>query len=539
MLRWKAFNNHLQLITSRDSRYQNIVIARDGEQYNIFTDGQFIGSYPDEYQSALKAHLFMCQHPAPRQVLIIGGGLTGLIRNALQHNVKTIDYVELDAEIVKLLLPVLSSNDRKILEDPRVHIIYEDGRKFVKNSSNKYDLILVNTPEPSTAALNRFYTREFLQEVKRILADDGLMVTGIASSSTYLGDMISPYAGSLYKSMQQVFPFILVLPQEDKCYFIAAQQNNLFTTDADVLGKRYQDRKIYSPAFNAELFPVLVQKERIKFVTEALRSNKDVPINTDFKPITYFYNLQLWETVTAGKGGLIILKHLKNNAVVWFIVLLVIFCFIRIAWMFGKKGKEMVLFNSLWAIGTTGCAGMALEIVLIFTFQNLYGYVYQMIGVIVGSFMLGLTLGGYWINQTIKNRNWQGIRLLVVFEIILCIYSITLPFLVQVVNVSGTVFIAQEFRAIVPYLYMLLVFAAGFITGLEFPLVSHTLIGNGYESTAVAGWVDSIDHLGACAGSLFTGTILMPLVGVYQTCFIVGLLKVSSCIFLLLSPARK
>jgi len=150
-----------------------------------------------------------------------------------------------------------------------------------------------------------------------------------------------------------------------------------------------------------------------------------------------------------------------------------------------------------------------------------------------------LTLGGYWINQRIINRNWQGARLLVVFEIILCIYSIILPFLIHALDVAGAVIIKQQFSMMVPYLYMLLVFAAGFITGLEFPLVSHTLIGNGYESTAVAGWVDSIDHLGACAGSLFTGTILMPLVGVYETCFIVGLLKVSSCIFLLFTPARK
>ena len=539
LLRWKTFNNELQLVASRDSRYQNIAIARDGGQYNIFTDGQFIGSYPDEYQSALKAHLFMCEHPAPGRVLIIGGGLTGVIRNVLQHNVKAIDYIELDAEIVRLLLPVLSSNDRRILEDSRVHIIYEDGRKFVKNSSNKYDLIMVNTPEPSTAALNRFYTREFLQEVKRILADDGIMVIGITSSSTYLGDIISPYAGSLYKSLQQVFPFILVMPQEDKCYFFTALHQNLFTADAAVLGKRYQERKIYSPSFSAELFQVLVQKERIKFVTDTLSRKMDVPINTDFKPITYFYNLQLWETVTAGKGGLIIFKHLKRNAVTWFVFFLGIFCFIRLVWMLKKKSKGMVLFNSLWAIGTTGCAGMALEIVLIFTFQNLYGYIYQMIGVIAGSFMLGLTLGGYWINQKIKQKNWQGKKLLVMFEIILCIYSIILPILVQVLNVPGDIFIEQKFTAIVPYLYMLLVFGAGFITGLEFPLVSHTLIGSGYNSSAVAGWVDSIDHLGACAGSLFTGTILMPLVGVYQTCFIVGLLKLSSCIFLLFTPARK
>jgi spermidine synthase len=480
----------------------------------------------------------MCQHPSPERVLIIGGGLTGVIRNVLQHAVKTIDYLELDADIAKLLMPVLSDRDRKILEDPRVHIIYEDGRRFVKNSSKKYDLMLVNTPEPATAALNRFYTKEFLQEANSVLVHNGILTIGIASSSTYLGEIISPYAGSLYKSLQQIFPFILVLPQEDKCYFLAAHEQNLFTADAAILEKRYQQRKITSPSFTAELFKVLLQKERIKFVTEALSSHKEVPINTDLKPITYFYNLQLWEAVTAGKSGLTVFRHLKKNAVAWFVFLLAVFCMARIGLVRKKKSPDL-LFSSLWAIGTTGCAGMALEIVLIFTFQNMYGYVYQMIGVIVGSFMLGLTLGGYWINQRIINRNWQGARLLVIFEIILCIYSIILPFLIHALDVAGAVIIKQQFSMMVPYLYMFLVFAAGFITGLEFPLVSHTLIGNGYDSTAVAAWVDSIDHLGACAGSLFTGTILMPLVGVYETCFIVGLLKVSSCIFLLLSPARK
>ena len=537
-LRWRTFNNELHLVASHDSRYQNIVIARDGEQYNIFTDGQFIGSYPDEYQAALKAHLMLCQHPSPKRVLIIGGGLTGVIRNILQYPVKSIDYLELDAEMVKMLLPVISPADRKILDDSRVRVIYEDGRRFVKNSSNKYDLILVNTPEPATAALNRFYTKEFLQEAKRILSNDGILAIGITASATYLGDILSPYAGSLYKSLQQIFPLILVLPQEDTCYFLAALQQNLLTEDAAVLAERYRSRSIYSSSFSAEVFKVLVQKERIEFVTNALRSQTEVPTNTDFKPITYFYNMQLWERVTAGKGGLILFKYLKENFVVWFFLLAGIFCFARLAWILKKKSKKILLFNSLWAIGTTGCAGMALEIVLIFTFQNMYGYVYQMIGVIVGSFMLGLTLGGCWINQKIKQANWQELRLLVICEILLFIYSIILPFLLNSLNAPGTVILEQKIAAWVPYLYMVLVFATGFITGLEFPLVSHILIGKGHDSGAVSGWVDATDHLGACAGSLFTGTILMPLVGVYETCFIVGLLKVSSCSFLLLQNLK-
>lgn len=533
VLRWKTFNNQLSLVVSRDSRYQNIIIARDGGQYNIFTDGQFIGSYPDEYQSAVNAHLFLCQHPSPHHVLVIGGGLTGLIRNILQHNVKTIDYIELDAEMVNLLIPVLAADDREAVRNPRVHISFEDGRKFVKNSSKHYDLILILTPEPSTASLNRFYTIEFLREVKRTLADDGIMVIGLPSSAVYLGEIISPYAGSLYKSLQQVYPCLLIIPQEDRYYFFAASQQNLLTADASILEKRFNERKIESfRSFSPALFSVLVQTERIKFVTEALNKKTDTQLNTDFRPITYFYNLLLWETVATGRGAVSIIKQLSRMSGLSLVLVIIIFCAARIIWT-NKRGTSPFLFNGLWAIGTTGCAGMALEIVLIFTFQNLYGYIYQMIGLIVGFFMFGLTLGGYCAKRNIEQKNWQDIKPLVIVEILFVVYSVLLPFLIRLINISGGGFAEKYFALIMPYLYMLLVFGAGFITGLEFPLVSHILIGKQYGSAAVAGWVDATDHLGACGGSLFTGALLLPLVGVYQTCFIIGLLKLSSCIFLL------
>jgi spermidine synthase len=539
VLRWKTFNNELSLVVSRDSRYQNIIIARNGGQYNIFTDGQFIGSYPDEYQSAVNAHLFLCQHPSPQHVLVIGGGLTGLIRNILQHKVKTIDYVELDAEMVNLIIPVLAADDREAVRNPRVHISFEDGRKFVKNSLKHYNLILILTPEPSTASLNRFYTIEFLREVKRTLADGGIMVIGLPSSAVYLGEIISPYAGSLYKSLQAVYPYLLIMPQEDRYYFFAASQHNLLTADASILEKRFNERKIQSsPSFSPALFSVLVQTERIEFVNEALNKKTDTQLNTDFRPITYFYNLLLWETIAAGRGAVSIIKQLSRISVLSLVLVIIIFCAARIIWSHKRGTKSPFLFNGLWAIGTTGCAGMALEIVLIFTFQNLYGYIYQMIGLIVGFFMFGLTLGGYWAKRNIEQQNWQDIRPLVIVEIIFVIYSILLPFLIRLLNISGGGFAEKYLALIMPYLYMLLVFGAGFITGLEFPLVSNMLIGKQYGSAAVAGWVDATDHLGACGGSLFTGTLLLPLAGVYQTCFIIGLLKLSSCIFLLFTHIR-
>ncbi len=539
VLRWKTFNNQLSLIASRDSRYQNIIIAGETGQYNIFTDGQFIGSYPDEYQSTIKAHLFLCQHPAPRQVLVIGGGLTGLMTKMLQHNAIMIDYVELDSELVNLLLAVLSAEDRDIASDPRVHLSFEDGRKFVKNASKRYDVIVIQTPEPATASLNRFYTREFFQEVRRALADDGIMVISLSASAIYLGEIISPYAGSLYKSLEQVFPSILVIPQEDTYYFFAASQQHLLTADPAVLENRFRERNITSPSFSPALFSVLLQPERIAFVTEALNTTTNIPVNTDFRPITYFYNLLLWETVAAGRGAGRIFTHVNRNAVFALIFMIVFFCAGRIFWTNTRETTPPFLFNGLWAIGTTGCAGMALEIVLIFTFQNLYGYIYQMIGLIVAFFMFGLTLGGYWVKKKIEQKNLAGIKLLIMVEVILMIYSVLLPYLIKTIHISEGSIMEKNVALTIPYLYMLLIFGAGFITGLEFPLVSHVLIGQQYGSSAVAGWVEATDHLGACIGALFTGTILMPLAGVYQTCLIIGLLKASSWLFLLFAPVRK
>ena len=147
----------------------------------------------------------MCQHPAPEKVLLINDGLTGLVRNILQHNVKTIDYIEIDTEMVSLVRPILADKDKRALDYQRVNIIYKDGRQFVKSIQGTYDLIMVNTPEPTTAALNRFYTVDFFKEIKNALTENGVMVIGLSASSNYLGGIISNYAASLYHGLKNVF----------------------------------------------------------------------------------------------------------------------------------------------------------------------------------------------------------------------------------------------------------------------------------------------------------------------------------------------
>ncbi len=528
--RWEAYHNHLELTTSLDSLYQNIVVAAKEDQYSLFSNGQYMLSFPDPYQSAVFAHFLLSQHSHPHKVLLVGGGVAGTIGEILKHPVTLLHYVELDPRLIEASLPFLPLEDRKALEDKRVEVFYTDGRYYTKNAKEKYDMIILNLPDPSTAMLNRFYTLEFFEEIKEILNDDGIVVTGITSAVNYIGEEVGVYTSSLYHTLKRVFPYIIIVPGS-KNYFFAASTPNVVTSDCEVLAERYQSRHISSDYFTPYHFTMLLPEERVKFIKRALEKKSDVRINTDSHPVTYFYNLVLWEIFSGKRGEGNIFQNLSGG-LTWFVFPLLVMFFVRIVYVLLKKERvsHHLKFNGLLAIATTGFAGMALEIILLFAFQNTYGYVYQKVGLIVALFMLGLSLGGYLMNQLIsgKERNW--IKILIINEFLICIYSLCLPYITTLFSASATISLE--------YLFMILVVGAGLLTGLEFPLVSRIFIDQAEVGT-VAGWVDSFDHLGACFGAILTGTILVPLLGTYLSCLFTGALNLMSGLLLMIYLLQK
>jgi spermidine synthase len=531
-VRWKTFNNRLRLIESRDSRYQNIVLAEAQRQYSIFANGNFISIYPDEYQSAMKAHFFLSQHPAPGQVLLIGGGITGLLREILKHPVESVDYVELDPELVQMIHPYLNTEDRQAVDDRRVTVFYMDGRRYVKEAAKKYDLIIVDTPDPSTALLNRFYTVDFFSEVRKILSGSGMLVTGMSSTADYVSQEIADYNGSLYRGLTRVFPFVMVVPG-DRNYFFASTRGGLFSKDPGELSRRYERRNIHSKNFSPALFQWLVQKDRIEFVEGALKRKGDQLLNTDFHPVTYFYNLVIWDIISGEKDRFHIFQKIKGKGMWWFLAPVGLFSLIGCIAIMGKMPKRLVRFNCLWVIGTTGFAGMAMEIVLIFMFQSFYGYIYEKIGIVVALFMMGLAIGSYVMRNWLKKAPWIKLGTITVLEIIICAYVISVPFILH--GFAEASYTGKGLFFSTEYLYFTLIFAIGLFAGMEFPLICHVLISSGYEGGNVAGWVDAMDHIGACFGAFLTGIILMPLFGAHRTCFIIALLKLTCIVFLVMT----
>ena len=99
----------------------------------------------------------MAQRPDARKVLLVSGGISGTAREILKYHVSRVDYVELDPLILELGRKYLPDN----LADRRIRVINTDGRLFIKQTGEKYDVAIMDVPAPSTAQLNRFYTVEF------------------------------------------------------------------------------------------------------------------------------------------------------------------------------------------------------------------------------------------------------------------------------------------------------------------------------------------------------------------------------------------
>ncbi|MBW1838391.1 MAG: hypothetical protein JRI49_00520, partial [Deltaproteobacteria bacterium] len=152
--RWGTYHNQLEMIASIDSLYQNIVIATKEDQYSFFSNGQYVLSFPDPYQSAVFAHLTLSQHPRPRKVLLVGGGIAGITKEILKYPITLLHYVELDPRMIEAYRPHLPPEDKKALKDKRVEVFFTDGRYYIKTTKEKYDLVILNLPDPSTAMLN-------------------------------------------------------------------------------------------------------------------------------------------------------------------------------------------------------------------------------------------------------------------------------------------------------------------------------------------------------------------------------------------------
>jgi spermidine synthase len=409
-------------------------------------------------------------------------------------------------------------------------VYYGDGRRFIKETDERFDIVIVNMPDPSTAMLNRFYTREFFSEAKRVMASGGGFSTRLSAPVDYYGREVGSYAGSVYCTLKSVFPQVLVAPGEEN-YFFAATRPGVITSDVVTLQERWRGRGIQTAYFTPHHFLNWWLPERVSFTTRSLAARGRGRINTDFKPLTYYFNLILW-TRFSGSRIAGFLNAVEKVSFAWYLTPLVVLFLARLLYVLGlgKRGDRQDAFHTLLAIGSMGFSAMALEIVLVFAFQNVYGYVYQMIGMIVALFMVGLACGGFTSNRYLDTPRRRWPLWLAGIAFLLALYSLITPIIIRRVTSLG---IRSE------YVFMGLVFLTGFIAGTEFPIASKIYMRYAASIGKSAARVNGFDQLGACAGSLLTGIVFVPLLGIYATCIFVAVMNAACGMLLLIGHRRE
>ncbi len=139
-------------------------------------DGQFQTSEKDEFfYHEMQVHVPMCSHPKPEKVLIIGAGDGGILKNVLMHKtVKKAVMVEIDAGVVEFSMKYLTAVCGNAFKDKRAQVIIGDGKKFVEETKDKFDVIILDLTDPIGPS-KALYTREFYQKLSGLLNKNGLL----------------------------------------------------------------------------------------------------------------------------------------------------------------------------------------------------------------------------------------------------------------------------------------------------------------------------------------------------------------------------
>jgi len=527
LVRWRSFAPGFELKGSRETPYQHLSLALREEQYSLLSNGSFVSSFPDPYGTGEEVHLVMTVCPNPKRILILGGGNPQILPVLLEYPVEYIDYVEVDGRLLPFIEPYLGKGTLNALRNPRVRVFHKDGRRFVLEKSRKmaksktarYDLVWVDIPEPSTAEANRFYTAEFYGQTLELLNTKGVLVTECSSAVNYFGKSVSEYIQSIYKSLGAVFEEVRATPGT-RMYFFASPKKGTITLNPEKLFRRFESRRLESKHFSPYLFSSLLEPFRVDFTEKAIHKGLDrVPLNGDLYPISYLFNLRLWaaRTETNMVKWFNLVRSLKTVHVILFLVFLTgIFFLLGFRKKVNAPRKER--FTSLFLITTTGICGMAAEVIILYLFQNIYGCMYQKIGLFVAFFMAGLTFGAEGANRYLKNKalDWLSVRKsLIVLESLYWFFFLCMGLVIAFIMPGEIVF-------------YLLVFLAGLLTGAEFPLAGGAYLASGTRLGKAAGKIDMADHAGAAFGALLIGLVLVPAIGIPRTLLILALLKLCS-----------
>ena len=472
------------VLLHKNTPFAQLTITKTGQQRNVLQDAIPLYS-EDDLSVEARVHLAMSQVDVRANVLLIAGGVFGTIDEIAKHEPDRIDYVELDPAIVQL-----DSRIGKRLHHLPVHVHIGDGRLFVKQTQRQYDAVIVDLPDPENAQLNRFYSTGFFQEVRRILRPSGVLCFSLVGAENYLEEAGLALNRSVRAAVKEAFPHVVVFPGQ--IHYFVASNRSISTAIAPVLAARgIETRQLVDYDLPAIADPFRIDR------LESVLEEKTVPPNEDLSPRAFGAFLEMW------------LKKTGSPTLLLFFLLITAVAFAGMACR-----RNRVHFT----IMTSGFSGMALELTFLLLFQVIYGYVYLGMCLMVTLFMMGSALGVLLAKKRygVPGKALMGTDLILVFLSCLgCVIALT-----GMGWRSATALFFMQF-ALIPGV----IFATACTVGYQFSAATRAVAGTPSE---VIGRLYLADLAGAACGTILTGLVFIPRIGIIGVLVSVAIIKTVS-----------
>jgi hypothetical protein len=523
---------------------------REG-QFNVVSGGGVCESLPPGDRAAEVAAVHLAQRADARSALVIGGDGLGVCLKLLQ--LPQFDVVawhhpdpEYPARLMALLPLEMKGQAERIQLLPAEPTLQEkdpgerakrgtpptkaggrpdekaggrpdekaggrpDEKKAGPDSSPRFSLVILNLPDIRTLALNRYVTERYYRAIKGLLADGGVVSVRIAGGSNFMGTELALQGSSVVFTLGKVFSNVTIKPG-DETWVMGSDAPFLY--DPEGLRKRYESIPGAAALYPAENIPVLYAAGRVGFQMQAYRQQIDrlgegVLLNTDSQPkaLVYALLLAIKQAGLPSLAGLLTGVNRGGFCAALGRVLIAgmaLYALLRGVYVSKRRQRGSPgTFDSLVLIFTTGMAGMALSVVLMFGYQSRFGSLFLDMGLVSALFMLGAFVGSAVAERALIAARMPARMFLPAVLIAEAALIAALPRLGDWPSKP--------------------VWAAGFLlsgmfTGLYFPVAAQRLKSAGRPAGAAGSSLELLDTLGGAIGAALTGIVLLPLLGLGWT----------------------
>ncbi len=487
------------VLAQKETRYDHLLLVRLKNSVTLFQNGVATSQIPDPSGEEELVHWPLLAHANPKRVLCIGLSTVFSMGDIRKHAVDSVDVVEPDGQAIDFLT-TFPGFDPLLRESLPKTVVCEDPRRWLKTHPRDYDVIIQSLPDPTNAALNRFFTVEFFRDAREALADGGILAFSVSSSEHDLPAGLAIENRSILNAAHVPFAHLEVIPGSEipgsKMIVLASDRE--INLDPALLSARMASRKIQTRVLLPETLPSYLDRARRDSLWTRVRPAGGGDVNSDVKPIAYAVAWRVW---------------FSKRFSPWFfmgpvLILLIIAGALRKMWAQHLRRRLFAEQNLLFLVGF---GGMVMEMAGLLLFQSLSGALYWQLGLLSSSFMLGLVAGS---GATARVKMKAPLRGLWAIVFLMGLFALVLGSSVEQLYSLPHVSLTSVF--------VLFLFIPGFLVGAAFPFAVA-----GLSAEAVAG-LYAADLWGSAFGAFVASAFFIPLLGYSQLLLFTGFLLLAT-----------